>query len=40
MLKKIPQTDTGYMDADALREYIAEVDRVGPQVEGRLHIIE
>jgi 5'-nucleotidase/UDP-sugar diphosphatase len=40
MLKIIPQTDTGYMDADALREYIAEIDGVAPQVEGRLNIIE
>jgi len=40
MLKRIPQLDTGFVDADCLREYIARARRVRPKVEGRLTIIK
>jgi len=40
MLKDIPQYDTGFTDASALREYIMKADKIAPKVEGRLTIIE
>jgi 5'-nucleotidase/UDP-sugar diphosphatase len=40
MLKDLPQSDTGYVDADALKEYIQELGKVEPKVEGRLTIIK
>lgn len=40
MLKDLPQYDTGFVDADALREYIVIKGKVEPKVEGRLTIIE
>lgn len=39
-LKDLPKVDTGYVDADSLREYIAEKGKVGAAVEGRLTIVE
>jgi 2',3'-cyclic-nucleotide 2'-phosphodiesterase (5'-nucleotidase family) len=39
MLKRVPQLDTGFLDADSLREYIARAGKVKPRVEGRLTII-
>jgi len=38
--KDIPQYDTGFTDASALREYIMKAGKVVPKVEGRLTIIE
>ena len=38
--KDIPQYDTGFVDASALREYIMKKGTVAPEVEGRLRIIE
>lgn len=40
MLKDLPQYDTGFTDASALREYIMKKGKVAPKVEGRLTIIE
>lgn len=40
MLKDIPQYDTGFVDADAIKDYIIEKGTVEPSVEGRLTIIE
>jgi 5'-nucleotidase/UDP-sugar diphosphatase len=40
MLKDIPQYETGFVDADALMEYIGMLDKVEPKVEGRLTIVE
>lgn len=40
MLKDLPQVDTGFVDADSLREYIAEQGKVGAEVENRLTIVE
>lgn len=40
MLKDLPKTDTGFVDADALREYIANAGKVEPKVEGRLTIVK
>jgi 5'-nucleotidase/UDP-sugar diphosphatase len=40
MLKDLPQSDTGFVDADAVKEYIAEHGEVAPEVEGRLTIVE
>jgi 5'-nucleotidase/UDP-sugar diphosphatase len=39
MFKQCPQVDTGLVDADCLRDYIAGLGRVEPRVEGRLTII-
>lgn len=40
MFKDIPQYDTGFVQASALREYIMKLGKVAPKVEGRLTIIE
>jgi len=40
MLKRVPQLDTGFVDADCLREYVARAGRVRPRVEGRLTIVK
>ncbi len=40
MLKDMPSYDTGYVDADALVEYIQTLGNVDPKVEGRITIIE
>ncbi len=40
VLKDLPKIDTGYVDADSLREYIAQKGKVGAAVEGRLTIVE
>ncbi|PIE35445.1 hypothetical protein CSA56_04240 [candidate division KSB3 bacterium] len=40
MLKEIEQLDTGFVDADAMKEYIARLEKVEPKVEGRLTIVE
>ena len=40
MLKDIPSLDTGYVDADALKEYIQKLGKVEPTLEGRLTIVE
>jgi 5'-nucleotidase/UDP-sugar diphosphatase len=40
MLKEIRQVDTGFVDADALREYIEKLTHVEPRVEGRLTLIK
>ena len=40
MLRGIQQMDTGFVDADALREYIAKAGKVAPKVEGRLTLID
>ena len=34
------KVDTGYVDADALKEYIQDLGKVEPKVEGRLTIVE
>jgi len=39
MLKGVPQLDTGFVDADSLREYIEKAGKVRPKVEGRFTII-
>ncbi len=39
MLKDLPKTDTNFVDADALKEYIAQLGKVEPKVEGRLTIV-
>lgn len=39
MLKDLPQTNTGFVDADAVREYIQQRGKVGAEVEGRLTIL-
>ncbi len=38
--KDIPQYDTGFTHASALREYITKAGKVAPKVEGRITIIE
>ena len=40
MFKPIPQLDTGFVDADCLREYITRAGKVEPKVESRLTIIK
>lgn len=40
MLKQIPQLDTGFVDADCLREYIKRAGKVKSKVEGRLTIVK
>lgn len=40
MLKDLPKYDTGFVDADALREYIEKAGKVEPKVEGRLTIVK
>jgi 5'-nucleotidase/UDP-sugar diphosphatase len=40
MLKEIDNIDTGFVDADSLREYIEKLGEVKPRVEGRLTIID
>jgi 5'-nucleotidase/UDP-sugar diphosphatase len=40
MLKDVAGSDTGFVDADALREYIVNQGKVEPTVEGRLMIVE
>ncbi len=40
MLKDLPQMDTGFVDADATKEYIKQLGKVEPKVEGRLTILE
>jgi len=40
MLKELPKYETGFVDADAMMEYISSLDKVEPKVEGRLTIIE
>jgi len=40
MFEDLPQYDTGFTDASALREYIMKKGTVAPKVEGRLTIIE
>lgn len=37
---ELPQFNTGFLDADATREYIQNAGKVAPKVEGRLTIIE
>lgn len=39
IFKGIKQVDTGFVDADSLREYIEKSEEVDPQVEGRLTLI-
>ena len=39
MLKDLPQTNTGFVDADAVREYVEQRGKVGAEVEGRLTIL-
>ena len=38
MLKDLPKTDTGFVDADALKEHIVKLGKVEPKVEGRLTV--
>ena len=38
MLKGLPKEDTGFVDADAFREYVAYKKQVSPKVEGRITI--
>ncbi|MBT8349650.1 MAG: 5'-nucleotidase C-terminal domain-containing protein [Deltaproteobacteria bacterium] len=38
MLKPLPQEDTGFVDADAFKDYVTKLDRVEPKLEGRLTI--
>lgn len=40
MLADLPKYETGFVDADALKEYIEQMGEVSPEVEGRLTIIE
>ena len=40
MFKQIPQLDTGFVDADCLRQYIKRAGRVEPKLEGRLTIVK
>lgn len=40
MFKKTHQVDTGFVDADSLREYIAKAGEVNPKIEGRLTWID
>jgi 5'-nucleotidase/UDP-sugar diphosphatase len=40
MLKDLPKYETGFVDADALMEYISAAGKVEPKVDGRLTIIE
>jgi 5'-nucleotidase/UDP-sugar diphosphatase len=40
ILKEISQYDTGFVDADAFREYVEKLGKVEPKVEGRLTIVE
>jgi 5'-nucleotidase/UDP-sugar diphosphatase len=40
MLKKTQQVDTGFVDADALRECFAKSGEVNPKVEGRVTVIQ
>ncbi len=40
MLREISQVDTGFVDADAFKEYVAKLGKVEPKVEGRLTIVE
>jgi 5'-nucleotidase/UDP-sugar diphosphatase len=40
IFKDLPQYDTGFTDASALREYIMKLGTVAPEVEGQLTIIE
>lgn len=40
MLKGLPNIDTGFVDADSLREYFASKGKVGAEVEGRLTVVE
>ena len=40
MLKDLPQVNTGFVDADAVKEYIQKAGKVDPKVEGRLTIIK
>ena len=38
MLKPLPQEDTGFVDADAFKDYVTKFDKVEPKLEGRLTI--
>jgi 5'-nucleotidase/UDP-sugar diphosphatase len=40
MFNELPQFNTGFLDADATREYIQNAGKVAPKVEGRLRIIK
>ena len=40
MLKPLPQEDTGFVDADAFKDYVTKFDRVEPKLEGRLTITQ
>ncbi len=40
MLKDLPRIDSGFVDADALREYIANQGKVDTRVEGRYTLIK
>jgi 5'-nucleotidase/UDP-sugar diphosphatase len=40
IFKDLPQFNTGFLNADAMREYIQNAGKVAPKVEGRLRIIE
>ena len=40
LLKKIPHLDSGFVDADSLRDYINRAGKVRPKIEGRLIIIK
>jgi 5'-nucleotidase/UDP-sugar diphosphatase len=40
MFKETQQVDTGFVDADSLREYIAKSGEVNPKVEGRVTVIQ
>lgn len=40
MLKPLPQYDTGYVDADALVDYIGKLGKVEPKTEGRITVVQ
>jgi 5'-nucleotidase/UDP-sugar diphosphatase len=40
MLKPLPQEDTGFVDADALKDYVTKFDKIEPKLEGRLTITQ
>ena len=40
MLKPLAKYDTGFVDADAMVEYIQKIGKVAPQVEGRITLVE
>lgn len=40
MLKPLPQEDTGFVDADAFKDYVTKFDKIEPKLEERLTITQ